>query len=96
MGLLINCTSKPENNQEKPNIVWLVNEDNSVYYMDLYTKGGAKMPTIAELANKGIDFDNAFSNAPVLSEKNIKYSQKFVDSLLFLIKDKKMNARVKV
>ena len=35
--------------------------------MDLYTKGGAKMPTISSLASEGIVFDNAFSNAPVCS-----------------------------
>ena len=35
--------------------------------MDLYTKGGAKMPTISSLASEGVVFDNAFSNAPVCS-----------------------------
>ena len=35
------------------------------------------------------------NNAPIPSEKNPKYDQKFVDSLIFLIKDKKLNGRVK-
>ena len=55
------------NTDEKPNIVWLVTEDNSIHYMNLYTKGGAEMPAISALANQGVVFDNAFSNAPVCS-----------------------------
>ena len=34
-------------------------------------------------------------NAPIPSKKNSKYNQKFVDSLLFLIKNKKMTGSVK-
>jgi len=34
-------------------------------------------------------------NAPIPSDKNPKYNQKFVDSLIFLIKDKKLSGRVK-
>ena len=51
----------------KPNILWIVSEDNSVHYMNLYTKGGAEMPNISSLASDGIIFNNAFSNAPVCS-----------------------------
>ena len=50
------------NQDEKPNIVWLVTEDNSIHYMNLYTKGAAEMPAISALANQGVVFDNAFSN----------------------------------
>jgi arylsulfatase A-like enzyme len=35
--------------------------------MDLYKNGGAEMPTISQLANQGVVFNNAFSNAPVCS-----------------------------
>ena len=51
----------------KPNILWIVTEDNSLHYMNLYTKGGAKMPNVSSLASEGIVFNNAFSNAPVCS-----------------------------
>ena len=51
----------------KPNILWIVTEDNSVHYMNLYTKGGAEMPNLSSLASEGIVFNNAFSNAPVCS-----------------------------
>tara|TARA_B100000768_G_C11279691_1_gene377849 strand:+ start:1270 stop:3141 length:1872 start_codon:yes stop_codon:yes gene_type:complete len=64
---LINCDSQDQANNEKPNILWIVTEDNSIHYMNLYTKGGAEMPAISQLANQGVVFNNAFSNAPVCS-----------------------------
>ena len=67
LTLLLICTLSCKNENLQPNILWIVTEDNSIHYMDLYTKGGAKMPTISSLASEGIVFDNAFSNAPVCS-----------------------------
>jgi hypothetical protein len=32
-----------ENDNSKPNILWIVTEDNSIHYMNLYTDGGAEM-----------------------------------------------------
>ncbi len=52
---------------EKPNIVWLITEDNSKHYLKLYDESGAKMPTVESLAENGLIFDNAFSNSPVCS-----------------------------
>ena len=52
---------------ERPNIVWLVSEDNSIHYMDLYVKGKARTPAISKLAFDGVVFNHAFSNAPVCS-----------------------------
>ena len=52
---------------DKPNIVWLVSEDNSKHYMKLYNENGASMPNIEALAKKGVVFNHAFSNAPVCS-----------------------------
>lgn len=53
--------------QSRPNIVWIVSEDNSVHYSRLYEKSGAPMPTIEKLAKQGLVFNHAFSNAPVCS-----------------------------
>ncbi len=53
--------------EEKPNIVWLVSEDNSKHFLRLYDDSGAPMPNIEALAQKGIRFNHAFSNAPVCS-----------------------------
>lgn len=50
-----------------PNIVWLVSEDNSANYLKLYDDAGAATPAIEALARQGIVFDHAFSNAPVCS-----------------------------
>ena len=53
--------------QDKPNIVWIVSEDNSAKWLRLYDKHGAAMPTIERLAENGIVFNHAFSCAPVCS-----------------------------
>ncbi|WP_153558322.1 sulfatase-like hydrolase/transferase [Roseimaritima sediminicola] len=52
---------------ERPNIVWLVSEDNSARWLRLYDPQGAPMPNIERLAADGLVFNHAFSNAPVCS-----------------------------
>lgn len=52
---------------ERPNVVWLISEDNSVHYLKLFDEHGAETPNIAKLAESGLLFRNAFSNAPVCS-----------------------------
>ncbi len=51
----------------RPNIVWLVSEDNSKHFVKLFDESGASMPTIEKLAKRGLVFERAFSNAPVCS-----------------------------
>jgi arylsulfatase A-like enzyme len=53
--------------RERPNFVVLVSEDNSVHYIDHFIPGGAVLPKIEALAENGITFDRAFSNASVCS-----------------------------
>jgi arylsulfatase A-like enzyme len=53
--------------QDRPNVVWIVTEDNSKHYLKLYDQNGVSMPTIERLAEQGIVFNNAFSQAPVCS-----------------------------
>ena len=53
--------------EDRPNIVWLVSEDNSAEYLRLYDARGAAMPNVERLATQGLVFDHAFSNAPVCS-----------------------------
>lgn len=60
------CTSR-EQVLEKPNIVWLTSEDNSKHYMSLFDEHGVATPNIESLAEHGITFTRAFSNAPVCS-----------------------------
>jgi uncharacterized sulfatase len=52
---------------ERPNVVWIVSEDNSVHYLKHFFPGGAETPAIEALAAHGLTFDHAFSNAPVCS-----------------------------
>ena len=50
-----------------PNFVWLTSEDNSVHFSRIYSATGVSMPTIEGLAEHGLIFEHAFSNAPVCS-----------------------------
>ncbi|VGO11705.1 Arylsulfatase [Pontiella desulfatans] len=57
------CVAKPE----KPNVVWLVSEDNSASWLKLYNANGASMPNIEKLAANGLVFNHAFSCGVVCS-----------------------------
>jgi arylsulfatase A-like enzyme len=63
--LLSSCNSAKE--LPPPNIVWITSEDNSVHYMKMFDENGAATPNIASLAEHGLIFRHAFSNAPVCS-----------------------------
>ncbi len=64
----VNKSDKPAKaNTERPNILWLISEDNSKHYLKLYDKVGTNMPHIDALAAEGLIFNNAFSNTPVCS-----------------------------
>jgi len=51
----------------RPNVVWLMSEDNSSHYLKLFDAHGAETPRIAEMARSGVIFNHAFSNCPVCS-----------------------------
>ena len=53
--------------EDRPNIVWLLSEDNSIHYHRTFFEHGTSTPRIDELASHGLHFQNAFSNAPVCS-----------------------------
>ncbi len=52
---------------ERPNFVFLISEDNSKHFMKLFDENGPSTPNIEKLAQHGLIFDRAFSNAPVCS-----------------------------
>ena len=52
---------------DRPNIVWIVSEDNSIHYLKHFFPGGAPAANIEAMAAHGLTFNNAFSNAPVCS-----------------------------
>ncbi len=57
----------PASAADRPNIVWIVSEDNSKHYLKLFDENGAATPHIEALAAEGITFTRAFSHAPVCS-----------------------------
>lgn len=52
---------------DRPNFVWMISEDNSIHFMNLFDKTGPVTPNIEKLAAHGLAFDRAFSNSPVCS-----------------------------
>ena len=52
---------------KRPNVVFLVSEDNSIHYLKHYGARFGSMPNIEKMAEKGLTFNHAFSNAPVCS-----------------------------
>jgi len=51
-------------NAPRPNILWLVSEDNSPY-LGCYGDTFARTPRLDALAAEGVAYDNAFANTPV-------------------------------
>lgn len=52
---------------ERPNVVWILSEDNSIHWLRLYGYEHGVAPNIEQLAADGVTFEHAFSNAPVCS-----------------------------
>jgi uncharacterized sulfatase len=51
----------------RPNILWIMSEDNSKHYLEHFDEHGVATPAIESMATHGVTFDRAFSNAPVCS-----------------------------
>lgn len=52
---------------ERPNILWIMSEDNSKHYLNHFDPGGASAPNIEAMAADGVTFERAFSCSPVCS-----------------------------
>ena len=52
-------------NKAKPNIVWLVAEDQSQYFLPFYGDNSVSLPNISELLKNGIVYDDMNSPYPV-------------------------------
>ncbi len=52
---------------DRPNVVWIMSEDNSKHYLRHFDRHGVVTPNIESLAQHGVTFDRAFSCAPVCS-----------------------------
>ncbi len=51
--------------QEKPNILWIVSEDNGISWVSSYGGTNAKTPNIDQLASEGFRYRYCFDNAAV-------------------------------
>src|SRR5207248_8610926 len=49
---------------KRPNVLWIVSEDNNPY-LGCYGDKLARTPTIDQLAREGVLYENCFSQAPV-------------------------------
>ncbi|MCH6258488.1 sulfatase [Puniceicoccaceae bacterium K14] len=58
-------TSALTQEAERPNILWLVSEDNSVDWLGCYGNENAKTPHLDKLAREGFRYTKAYANAPV-------------------------------
>ena len=59
------ASSPPAASQPKPNILWVVSEDNTYNFVGAYGDPLARTPNLDLLAAQGIVFDLAHSSAPV-------------------------------
>ncbi len=61
--------AEPESDSkaDRPNILWIMSEDNSMHYLEHFDPSGVATPAIESMAAHGVTFDHAFSNAPVCS-----------------------------
>jgi len=62
-ALFTGCTDG-NSNVEKPNILWIVSEDNSPY-IGAYGDSQATTPNLDRLAERGVVYENAFATTPV-------------------------------
>jgi len=50
---------------DRPNILWVVSEDNSHHWLGCYGNEQVSTPNIDQLASEGVRYKFAYSNAPV-------------------------------
>ncbi|HUT52599.1 MAG TPA: sulfatase-like hydrolase/transferase [bacterium] len=58
------CAAAPISGADRPNILWLVSEDNSPW-LGCYGDPLADTPNLDRMAREGVRFTSAFANAPV-------------------------------
>lgn len=64
---LLNGWSDTGSPIKKPNFLWILSEDNSRHYLELFDVNGAATPNIRAMAEHGIRYEHAFSCSPVCS-----------------------------
>ncbi|MGB0582038.1 MAG: sulfatase-like hydrolase/transferase [Limisphaerales bacterium] len=65
LTLLLFTTSLHAAKLERPNILWITSEDNSVWWVGCYGSKNTKTPNIDQLAKEGFRYTHCFDNAAV-------------------------------
>lgn len=60
-------SSQDESSMKRPNIVWLVCEDQSPYFFPFYGDSTVRLPNLEQLANEGVVYENMYAPVPVCS-----------------------------
>ena len=63
--LLVPCVGFTQDPDARPNILWLVSEDNSTYWVSCYGSPNAKTPNIDRLAAEGFRYTHCYDNSAV-------------------------------
>lgn len=63
-AMQLNVGAQPD---DRPNILWIVSEDNTNTFIGCYGNDYASTPNIDKLALEGVRFENAFCTAPISS-----------------------------
>jgi N-sulfoglucosamine sulfohydrolase len=63
--LFFSLVANAQGENERPNILWIVSEDNNITFTHNYGNSIATTPNIDKLATGGIRYKNAFATAPV-------------------------------
>jgi len=63
--LAVSFADAAPDNKERPNILWLTSEDNSIFWVSCYGGTNCKTPTLDQLAAEGFRYTNCFDNAAV-------------------------------
>ena len=63
--LLLGLLAKPANATDRPNILWITSEDNSISWVGCYGSKNTRTPNIDQLAAEGFRYTHCFDNAAV-------------------------------
>lgn len=65
LSVLLTGSSVIAKAADRPNILWITSEDNSIYWVSCYGSKNAKTPNIDQLAAEGFRYTHCFDNAAV-------------------------------
>jgi N-sulfoglucosamine sulfohydrolase len=65
LWMLMFCSWSDAQQQDRPNILWIVSEDNNISLTHSYGNSFSTTPNIDQLAGAGVRYQNAFATAPV-------------------------------